>query len=75
VTTDQKIEQVLAFLGALVPLMSAIASWINHRVRTAQEQGREVSSLALQAGAALNVGALNLDKAVQLAKAARKKKP
>jgi hypothetical protein len=73
-TSDQKIEQILAFLGALVPLMSALASFINHKVRTAEEAGRPVSDLALKAGAALNVGALNLDKAVQMAKKAKKGK-
>lgn len=70
-TTGEKIEHVLAFLGALVPLMSALAAFINHKVRTAQAEGREVSPLALKAGAALNVGAMNIDKAVQLAKMAK----
>jgi hypothetical protein len=70
-TISDKVEHVLAFLGALVPLMSALASFINHKVRTAQAVGEDVSALTLKAGAALNVGALNLDKAVQLAKAAK----
>lgn len=73
-TTEQKVEHVLAFLGALVPLMSAIASWINHHVRTQQAAGESVSPLLLQTGAALNVGAVNLDKAVQLAKLAKQAK-
>jgi len=71
---DQKIEHVLAFLGALVPLMSALASLINHKVRKAQEAGSEVSPLLLKTGAALNVGAVNMDKAVQLAKLAKASK-
>ena len=68
---NEKVEAVLAFLGALVPLMSALASLINWKVRTAQAEGREVPALALKAGAALNVGAMNIDKAVQLAKMAK----
>ena len=67
-TTSEKIERILAFLGALVPLMSALASYINHKVRVAQVAGEDVSPIALKVGAALNVGALNLDKAVQLAR-------
>ena len=70
-TLNEKVEAVLAFLGALVPLMSALASLINWKVRTAQAEGREVSALTLKAGAALNVGAMNIDKAVQLAKLAK----
>lgn len=66
-TTQQKVEHLLAFLGALVPLMSALASWINHKVRV----GEMTSPLALKSAAALNVGALNLDKAVQLARLAK----
>lgn len=62
------IEHLLAFLGALVPLMSALASFINHQVRTAQAAGEPVSALKLKAASALNVGALNVDKALQLAK-------
>lgn len=73
-TTEQKIEHILAFLGALIPLMSALASFINHKVRVAESEGKPVSGLALKAGAALNVGALNLDKAVQMAKKAKKGK-
>lgn len=66
-TTSDKVEHVLAFLGALVPLMSALASYINHKVRV----GEMTSPMALKSAAALNVGALNLDKAVQLAKIAK----
>jgi hypothetical protein len=68
------LEHLLAFLGALVPLMSALASFINHKVRTAEQSGKPVSDIALKAGAALNVGALNLDKALQMAKKAKKGK-
>lgn len=70
-TTEQKIEHLLAFVGALVPLMSALASLINHKVRKAQDEGEDVSSLLLHTGSVLNVGAVNLDKALQLAKLAK----
>lgn len=70
-TMEQKVEHILAFLGALVPVMSALASLINHIVREKTAAGEKVSSLLLHGGAALNVGAVNLDKAVQLAQMAR----
>lgn len=73
-TPEQKIEHVLAFVGALVPLMSALASLINHVVREKQANGEPVSPMLLQGGALLNVGAINLDKAVQLSNLAKKKK-
>lgn len=70
-TFEQKVEHILAFLGALVPVMSALASLINHIVREKTAAGEKVSPLLLHSGAALNVGAVNLDKAVQLAQMAR----
>lgn len=73
-TPEQKIEHVLAFVGALVPLMSALASLINHVVREKQAKGEQVSPVLLQGGALLNVGAINLDKAVQLANLAKEKR-
>lgn len=73
-TPEQKIEHVLAFVGALVPLMSALASLINHVVREKQAKGESVSPVLLQGGALLNVGAINLDKAVHLANLAKEKR-
>ncbi len=73
-TPEQKLEHALAFVGALVPLMSALASLINHVVREKQAKGEDVSSVLLQGGALLNVGAINLDKAVQLANLAKEKR-
>ena len=70
-TWTERFDGILMFLGALVPLMSALASLINHKVRVAQAAGEDVSPLVLKTGAALNVGALNIDKAVQLAKLAK----
>lgn len=68
---EQRLDRVLMFMGALVPLMSALASLINHKVRVAQAAGKDVSPLMLKTGAALNVGAMNLDKAVQFTKLAK----
>ena len=73
-TPAEKMEHVLAFVGALVPLMSALASLINHVVREKTEAGEKVSPALLKGGALLNVGAINLDKAVQLAALAKEAK-
>lgn len=70
-TGNERFDTILQFLGAMVPLMSAIASYINHVVRTKQAAGTEVSPVLLHAGAVLNVASINVDKAVQLAKMAR----
>lgn len=73
-TPEQRFEHILAILGALVPLMSALASLINHIVREKTAAGEKVSPVLLHGGALLNVGAINLDKAVQLAAMAKEKK-
>ncbi len=73
-TPAEKMEHILAFVGALVPLMSALASLINHVVREKTEAGEKVSPALLKGGALLNVGAINLDKAVQLAALAKEAK-
>lgn len=71
--SQEKVESILAIVGALVPVLSALASLLNHVVRERQAAGEPVSKTLLSAGAMLNVGAVNLDKAVQLAKAATSK--
>jgi hypothetical protein len=68
--SQEKVQSILAILGALVPVLSALASLLNHVVRERQAAGEPVSKTLLSAGAVLNVGAVNLDKALQLAKAA-----
>lgn len=68
---DPKVENVLAILGALVPLCSALASFLNHLVRDKQSKGEAVSPLLLSAGSVLNAASINLDKAVQLGKMAK----
>lgn len=62
------LDDGLKILGAVVPLLSAVASFLNHLVRVRKESGAEVSTMLAGTGAALNVGALNLDKAIQLLK-------
>lgn len=77
-TFDEKVEHAFAIAGALVPLVSAFASVINHIVRERQANNERVSPMLLGFGAAMNVGAVNIDKALQLARAvqaAREKKP
>lgn len=70
-TGSQRLDTILMFLGALVPMMSALASFINHLVRQRTDAGEQVSPLLLNTGAFLNVASVNVDKAVQLAKMAK----
>lgn len=72
-TSDQKIEHILAIVGALVPILSAAASFVNHLIRQKTDAGEQVSPTLLNTGALLNVTSINVDKAVQLAKMARGK--
>ena len=65
------LDHVIAIAGMSVPAMSALASWVNHQVRTLQAEGKVVPAWQLKAGAVLNVLAVNLDKAAQLAKMAK----
>ena len=65
------LEHVLSIIGALVPVFSALASFVNHLVRTKQAAGESVSPALLSVGAVLNVAAINGDKAVQMAKAVK----
>lgn len=70
-TGSERFDHILMFLGALVPLMSALASLINHIVRQRTDAGQAVSPMLLGTGAVLNAASVNLDKAVQLGKMAR----
>lgn len=67
------LEHILAIAGAIVPLLSTLASVVNHVVRKAKESGEKPSPALLAAGTVLNVGAVNVDKAVQLAAMLRQK--
>lgn len=64
-----KIDNVLELVGVLVPLLSTVASWFNGKARAKKEAGEMLSPVAARAGAMLNVGALNFDKAIQLLRA------
>ena len=68
-----KLDQVLVLLGMIVPLMSAVSSVVNHLIRMKQAEGKPVGAALLHLGSLLNVASMNLDKAVQLGKAARGK--
>lgn len=68
------IDRVIEIVGGIVALLSALSSWVNHNIRTKQADGQPVSTLMLGAGAVLNTGAINLDKAAQLAKQLRAQK-
>lgn len=60
------LDEILKIAGAVVPLLSALASLVNHFVRAAQAKGEQPSAALLTTGAVLNAGAVNVDKAVQL---------
>lgn len=64
-------EQILTIIGALVPLASAIASALNHDIRSTQAAGGTPSKAILSAGVAVNALAFNGDKVIQLAKAVK----
>ena len=61
------VEHVLAIIGAIVPVFSAIASALNQHARTAEAPSANVA----KAQVVVNALALNLDK-VKLAVAAAK---
>ena len=57
------IEHILAIIGAILPIASAIASALNQQVREAEAP----TSGALKAQVAINALALNFDKVKQAA--------
>lgn len=61
------INAIIHLAGALVPLFSAVSSFVNHVIRQMQANGRQVPPFIAGASSVLNVGALNIDKAVQMA--------
>ena len=68
VTGNPKIDGILAIFGALVPLLSAITSFINHKVRQKTEAGLLPDNRLLAMGSALNFASINVDKGLQFAK-------
>jgi len=67
------LDTAVSVAGAIVPVLSAIASFINHLVRTSKASGKKPASVLLATGAVLNAGAVNIDKAIELAKMLKKK--
>lgn len=70
-TGSEKLDHILTIVGALVPLLSAVASLVNHVIRSKQAAGEPVSALLSGTGSVLNLASVNLDKAVQLGKMAK----
>ena len=68
VTGIPALDHALTIIGALVPLLSAVASFVNHRVRQKTEAGFLPDSKLLAVGSILNVASVNFDKAMQLAR-------
>ena len=62
------IEQITGLAGVVIPLASVVASAINHHIREMQGKGEVVPEWLLKFAGALNVLALNGDKALQIAK-------
>jgi hypothetical protein len=73
ITGTSALDHVLAIVGALVPLLSALASFVNWKVRQVTAAGQEPSKALLATGSILNVASVNLDKGVQFAQMARGK--
>jgi len=67
------LDEILKIAGAVVPLLSALASLVNHLVRNAQAKGEQPAPMLLATGAVLNAGAVNVDKAAQLVTLLRNK--
>lgn len=69
--SELNIEHILAIIGALVPLASALSSWINATIRERSSSGETVSAGLLRAGQLLNFAAVNLDKVGQFGRAVK----
>ncbi len=72
-TGSERLDYILAIVGALVPLMSALSSLVNHVIRNKSDKGEKVSPMLSGAGMVLNFASINIDKAIQLANMARGK--
>lgn len=70
----QKLDLVLNHAGTIVALVSAIVGVVNHRIRKAQADGKDMSPVVLQIAAVANVAAVNIDKTMQLLQLAKDKK-
>lgn len=67
------LDNIVSIAGAIVPILSAISSFLNHIVRTTKANGEKPAPALLATGAIVNAGAVNIDKAIELAKMLRKK--
>ena len=72
-TGSTTIDHVIVLVTALSTLLSALASLLNHFVRQKTSSGEAPSKMLLSVTSAANVGALNVDKAVQLVQIMRGK--
>lgn len=63
---------LMGLASVVVPVASAIASAVNHVIREKMAAEEEVPAWLLSSAAVLNVLSINLDKAAQLAKIAKK---
>lgn len=70
VTGNPKIDFWLSVAGALVPLFSALSSFLNHLIRVKTTQGEAPNSGILAASAVVNLASMNIDKGVQFVKMA-----
>jgi len=61
-------HNVLELVGVIVPLLSSLASLFNGKARAKAAAGECLTPTVAGVGAALNVGAMNFDKAMQLLK-------
>ena len=69
--SDVNLEHVLAIVGALVPLASALSSWVNGLIRDRSSSGEAVSTGLLRAAQVLNFASVNIDKVSQFGRAVR----
>lgn len=69
--SDLNLEHVLAIVGALVPLASALSSWVNGLIRNRSSSGEAVSTGLLRAAQVLNLASVNLDKVSQFGRAVK----
>ena len=71
---SDQLDNILDIVGVVVPVASLLAGRLNQQIRDAKEAGDPVPSWMFQAVSVLNVLAVNLDKANQLAKNAKAQK-
>ena len=66
-----KVDQILLIIGAILPILSLIAGFVNSAIRRKTEAGEVVSPVLATIGSILNFLAINLDKGVQQVKMAK----